>query len=135
VIKAIQHNPVTEQLLHIDFQHIHKKEKIRATIPIHFAGEAPGVKEGGVMDIHLHEIVVRCLPDDMPSHIAVEISNLKLGDTIHLRDLKLPNVDFELTPETSVISVLIPKKVEEVAKPVVVEEAAAVSEESAEIEE
>lgn len=131
VIKTIQHNPVTGELLHIDFQHIHKKEKIKAVVPIHSIGEPPGVEQGGILDIHLHEIVVRCLPDEMPSHIDVDISNLGIGQTIHLADITLPNVEFELTLETSVVSILAPRKIEEV-KPVEVEEVVGVAAEEGE---
>jgi large subunit ribosomal protein L25 len=118
LIKAIQHNPITNQLLHIDFQHIQKKEKIKVNIPIHVHGEAPGIKEGGVLDQHLHEVMVKCLPDDIPSRIDVDVSSLKLGDTIHIKDLPIANVEFEVKPETSVVSVLIPKIEKEVPKPV-----------------
>lgn len=114
LIKAIQHNPTDGRLLHIDFQHISKKEKIKATIPIHLIGEAPGVKKGGLLDQHLHEVVIRCLPDDMPSHIDVDISNLDIGKTIHLRDITISNIEFEIKPETPIVSILAPK-VEKVA--------------------
>lgn len=130
VIKAIQHNPTNSELFHIDFQHIHKEEKIRATIPIHPTGTPPGIEKGGILDIHLHEVVVKCYPDKMPSHIDVDVSHLDLDQTIHLRDLKVPDVEFELSPETTVVSILIPRKVEEV-KPEV-EEAVAVEAEAGE---
>lgn len=117
VIKSIQHNPVTDELLHIDFQHIHKGEKIKALVPIHTLGEAPGIKQGGMLDIHLHEVRVKCLPADIPSHIDVDISSLDLGDTIHLRDLKIPNVEFETTGDTAVVSVLVPRAVVAEVKP------------------
>ncbi len=122
VIKAIQHNPVTDELLHIDFQHIHKKEKIRATVPIHIIGEAPGVEKGGILDQRVHEIVVKCLPADMPSHIDVDISQLELGDTIHLGDFDVPNIEYEMTKETPIVSVLVPRAVVAEAKPVAAEE-------------
>jgi large subunit ribosomal protein L25 len=122
LIKAIQHNPVTDELLHIDFQHIHKKEKIKATIPIHIVGEAPGVEKGGILDQHLHEIVVKCLPADMPARIDVDVSQLELGDTIHLYDISVPNTEFEITKETPVVSVLVPRAVVAEAKPVAAEE-------------
>jgi len=121
VIKTIQHDPTNDELLHIDFQHIHKKEKIKAAIPIHTVGEAPGIEQGGILDQHLHEVVVRCLPDEMPSHIDVDVSHLELGASIHLKDITLTNVDFELTPETTVITILVPRAVE-VAPKVEVEE-------------
>lgn len=121
VIKAIQHNPVTGNLLHIDFQHIHKKEKIKATIPIHIIGTAPGIEKGGILDHHLHEVVVKCLPADMPSHIEVDVSQLDLGQTIHLYDVELPNTEFDMTQETPVVSVLVPRAVVAEAKPAIEE--------------
>ena len=109
VIKSIQHNPVTGELLHIDFQHIHKKEKIRASIPIHLIGVAPGIKKGGIQDQHLYDVVVKCLPAELPSHIDVDISALDLGQTIHLGDVDLPQVEFELPKESTIVSMLIPR--------------------------
>jgi large subunit ribosomal protein L25 len=126
VIKSLQQNPMSEELMHIDFQHIHKKEKVKATVPIHAIGEAPGVKKGGIMDVHLHEVVVRCLPDALPSHIDVDVSNLDLGETVHLRDLTVDNVEYELSLDTTVISILVPRALEVEVKPPVEEEAVAV---------
>lgn len=122
VIKAIQHNPVTGELLHIDFQHIHKKEKIKATVPIHIVGEAPGLEKGGILDQRLHEIVVKCLPADMPARIDVDVSQLDLGETIHLYDINVPNTEFEVTKETPIVSVLVPRAVVAEAKPAAAEE-------------
>ncbi len=132
VIKAIQHNPITDELLHIDFQHIHKKEKIKATVPIHIVGEPPGVKKGGILDQRLHEVVVRCLPADMPSHIDVDVSQLDLGQTIHLYDIDLPLVDFDLAKESAVVSILVPRAVVVEEKPEVEEEAVVEGEEKEE---
>jgi large subunit ribosomal protein L25 len=130
VIKAVQHDPTTSELFHIDFQHIHREEKIRTTVPIHPIGAPPGVEKGGILDLHLHEVVVKCYPDKMPSRIDVDVSHLDLDQSIHLRDLKIPDIEFELSPETTVVSILIPRKVEEV-KPEV-EEAVAVEAEAGE---
>jgi large subunit ribosomal protein L25 len=134
VIKSLQQNPMSEELMHIDFQHIHKKEKVKATVPIHAVGEAPGVKKGGIMDVHLHEVVVRCLPDALPSHIDVDVSNLDLGETVHLRDLVTENVEYELSLDTTVVSILVPRALEVEVKPPVEEEAVAAEEEVTEEE-
>ncbi len=134
VIKTIQHNPTTGEILHIDFQHLHKKEKIKTAVPIHAIGEAPGVKQGGILDQHLHEVIVRCLPDEMPPHIDVDISQLELGQSIHLKDIALPNVEFELNPETTVVSVLVPRAVEVAPKAEVSEEVEVEGEEGVEEE-
>lgn len=128
VIKALQHNPLTDTIAHIDFQHIHKKERIRANVPIHLVGEAPGVKNGGILDVHLHEVEVRCLPDALPSHIDVDVSNLNLGSVIHLRDVAVTDVEFELSANTTIVSVLVPRALEAEAKPAAAEEVAAAEE-------
>jgi large subunit ribosomal protein L25 len=128
VIKSIQHNPATDQLLHIDFQHIHEKEKIRALVPIHLVGEAPGIKKGGILDHHLHEVTIRCLPADIPSHIDVDISSLGIGRTVHLYDIKHEKWEFEHGDDTPVVSVLVPRAVVAEVKPVAVAEGEAVPE-------
>lgn len=124
VIKAIQHNPITDELLHVDFQHIHKKEKIKATIPVHISGTSPGIEKGGILDQHLHEVVVKCLPVHIPSCIDIDVTNLDLGQTVHLKDIDLPNVEFEISEETSIVTVLIPKAVAAEVKPEAEEEIA-----------
>jgi large subunit ribosomal protein L25 len=134
VIKTLQQNPLTDSLLHIDFQHIHKKEKIRATVPIHTKGAAPGIEKGGILDVHLHEVEVRCLPDALPSHLEIDISNLDLGDAIHLRDLTVPNIEFELSSDTTLVSVLVPRALEVEVKPPAEEEVVAAEEGAAEEE-
>lgn len=123
LVKAIQHDPRNGDLLHIDFQHIQQKEKIKATVPIHLRGECPGIKQGGVLEQHLHEVIVRCLPDNLPSRIDVDISQLTMGRSIHLKDLQIPDVEFEVTLDTSVVGCHAPK-VEKVAPKPVAEEGA-----------
>jgi large subunit ribosomal protein L25 len=113
IIKSIQRNPINDQLLHIDFQKIHATERITVTVPIIFSGSAPGVKDGGIVDYHLREVPLRALADDIPAHLAVDISELKLGQSIHLADLKLKKVESLLALETPIVSVLVPKVVEE----------------------
>jgi large subunit ribosomal protein L25 len=121
VIKSIQQSPITGELLHVDFQHIHKKEKVRTAVPIHLIGEAPGLKESGIMEQNLHEVVVKCLPADIPSHIDVDISALNLGQSIHLYDINLPKIEFELSKETPIVSMTVPRAVVVEAKPEAVE--------------
>ncbi len=124
VIKSIQHNPITGKLLHIDFQHIHKKEKLRTSVPIHLIGEAPGLKEGGILEQNLHEVMIKCLPTDMPAYIDVDISALDLDQAIHLYDIEMPNVEFELSKETPIVSMIVPKAVAVEVKPEAPEEGA-----------
>jgi len=93
VIKDLQRHPFKPTLLHIDFQRITGNEKISMHVPLHFTGEdiAPGVKvDKGIVTHMATEIEVRCLPDFLPEFIGVDLSTLKVGESIHISELKLP---------------------------------------------
>lgn len=94
VVKNIQRHPFKPQILHVDFQRISAHEKLHMHVPLHFMGEdlAPGVKqEGGIFAKLMVEVEVHCLPADLPEFIAVDVSELKLHESIHLSQLKLPH--------------------------------------------
>lgn len=93
VLKDLHRHPSKPKILHADFMRVSAKTKITMQIPLHFQGEelAPGVKiQGGVVSHQMTEIEVRCLPGNLPEFIEVDISNLSIGDAIHLSQLKLP---------------------------------------------
>ncbi|MCD6047804.1 MAG: rplY [Gammaproteobacteria bacterium] len=93
VLKDLQRHPYRPIIVHVDFQRITGNEKITMHVPLHFSGEdvAPGVKiDKGIVTHLVTEIEVRCLPKDLPEFIAVDLSNLKLGESVHISDLKLP---------------------------------------------
>ncbi|MBI4368045.1 MAG: 50S ribosomal protein L25 [Candidatus Omnitrophica bacterium] len=114
VIKEIQHNPLTDAIRHIDFNTISLTEKIKVKVPLHVRGEAPGVKEGGVLDVVHHEIEVECLPTDIPERLDADISVMKIGDTIHIREITFPpGVVSELPADEVVIAIHVPKVEEE----------------------
>ncbi len=115
LIKEIQHNVLTDEVEHVDFQVISLTEKIKVQVPVRVIGEAPGVKEGGVLDVVHHEIEVECLPTQIPERIDVEITSLKIGSAIHMKELIIPKgVSFTL-PEDEVIIAVHAPKAEEVA--------------------
>ena len=90
LIKEIQQDPVKRGILHVDFNEISLTEKITVDVEVVAQGEPVGVKqEGGLLDHPLRELKVQCLPADIPKHIDVDVSQLKLNDSIHVRDLKL----------------------------------------------
>lgn len=126
VIKLIQRHPISLKLMHIDFQKVSAQEKISVAVPIILKGidQSIGVKSGGILEHHLREVPLKAQFDKIPTHIEVDISNLKLGHSIHLTDLKLEGVEFMLPTDTTIVTILAPRKVEEVVTPVAVEEAA-----------
>lgn len=92
VLKAVHRHPWKTSVLHLDFYRINEKEKLDMTIPIHFKGaeESPGVIEGGVVSHQMNDLEVRCLPSDLPEFIEIDISGLKMDETLHLSQIKLP---------------------------------------------
>ncbi|MFA6378715.1 MAG: 50S ribosomal protein L25, partial [Candidatus Omnitrophota bacterium] len=117
VIKEMQHDPVGDQVTHVDFARISLKEKIEVKVPVVAQGEPLGVKKGGgSLEHHLWEIKIVCLPTQIPQHINVEVSHLDLNQSILVKDLVLPEgVVAHHDPETIVMTVVPPMK-EEAAK-------------------
>src|SRR3989338_10538135 len=92
VLKALMRHPVKPRILHMDFLRINTKEKLTMRVPLHFLGEAkaPGIKDMGVLSKLITHLDVSCLPADLPEFIAVDISGLKIGDSIHMSAIQLP---------------------------------------------
>ena len=93
LLKDIQHHPYKQVVLHMDFQRVDANKAVHVHIPLHFIGEdvAPGVKhEGGAISHVVMEVEVVCLPKDIPAFIEVDLSEMHLGDIIHLTDINLP---------------------------------------------
>src|SRR5438874_11856377 len=119
MVQEVQHSPVGGDVLHIDFHAVSMDEKIEADVPLEPAGTANGVKNfGGLLEQSLRALAVSCLPRDLPDKISVDVSNLNIGDSIHVRDIKLPNeVAAKVQPELTVFSVLAPIVEEEPVAP------------------
>jgi len=115
IVKEEQLNPVTDRLVHIDFKRISLTEEIEVVIPVVAKGEPAGVKsEGGSLDHLIWELDVFCMPMSIPEKIEIDVSHLKVGDAIHVKDIIFPaNVKTHHDPETVVFSVVPPRKEEE----------------------
>jgi len=119
IIYEIQRDPVTDNIIHIDFFQVRMDEEIETEVEIEFVGESLAVRDlGGVLVKNMDEIEVRCLPGDLPSRIDIDISVLnKFEDRICVKDLKIPeNVKIDLDPETVVALVAPPRSEEELGK-------------------
>ncbi len=127
VIKEVQRDKIKRNIIHIDFQHLHAGEKITLHVPVVPVGTAIGVKEGGLLEVVHRELEIRCLPKNIPEHIEINIENLKVGDSIHIGEIELPEgVEIMEDPEIPVITIMAPKKhaaVEETEETAVEEEA------------
>lgn len=114
LIKEIQHNPVTDEITHIDFNEISLTKTIRVKVPLVAKGESIGVKQdGGVLDHVLWELEIECLPTQIPKAIDVDVANLKIGDSLHVKDLVVPQEIKVLNDkEATVLAVVMPTKEE-----------------------
>jgi len=126
LVQEIQHSPVGGDILHVDFHAISMDEKIQAEVPLEPVGIANGVKNfGGLLEQSLRSLPIECLPRDLPDRLTVDVSNLNIGDSIHVRDIQLPSgVTAKAQPDLTAFSVLAPV-VEEEPVPIAAEGAAA----------
>ncbi len=96
MIRDLQVDPISRRIIHIDFQRIDLKEKVKVQVPIELNGEPIGVRiEGGVLDFVTREVEVECLPNNIPQSIEIDVSELAIGDHIEAKDLSIPD-DVEL---------------------------------------
>lgn len=109
LVREVQKHVVRDNVLHVDFYQIHAGEKVTVEIPIRITGTSPGVKLGGILQHSLSEIEVRCLPDQIPETIVIDVSELGIGDSIHVRDITPPpGVEFYVDKDRTVCSVMAP---------------------------
>lgn len=118
-IKAIQHNPATDKIDHVDFMVISLTEKITVKVPVLLlhVDDAPGVKEGGVIDLVHREIEVECLPTQIPEKIEIDVKEMKINDSVHVQDLVLPQGVKCMLPVEEVVFAIHAPRQEEVAAP------------------
>jgi large subunit ribosomal protein L25 len=108
-----QHDPVKENLLHIDMKRIDLTKRIRVKVPIHTVGDPKGVKlQGGLHELITREIEVECLPDDIPEQFTVEVGELMLNQSIRAGEIKLPDTITLVSPPEAVISHVVALKAE-----------------------
>ncbi len=116
IIKDISKHVVTDKIIHIDFLRVAMDKKIDIKVRIKFIGEPYGVKtQGGIAEYDMRELNVRCLPKDIPEEIPIDISSLKIGDSIRVKDLKFDKFEIRENPENLIISIISAK--EEIVTP------------------
>ena len=126
ILRDVQFDPVTDRPIHFDLQGLHPDEKLTIEVPVVLTGGTPiGVRNGGILQHSIHKVEVSCLPAHIPGKIEINIGNLEMNHSIHVRDLSIPNVTILENTDASVVGVIPPTVVKE-AEPgaAVVEEAA-----------
>lgn len=115
LIRDVQYDPLDHKILHLDFQHISLTEAIEVDVPVHLVGIALGVKDGGgILEHPLREVKVRCLPTAIPTAIDVDVTALNIGDSLHVRDLVVSNLEVLSDPNATIALVSAPTAIEEV---------------------
>jgi large subunit ribosomal protein L25 len=115
IIKEIQRHPIRQSILHIDFEKISLKEKLVASVPVVLKGEAKGVNEGGMLEHHLWEVEVECLPTNIPTELTIDVSALNIGDSLYVKDLEL-SAEVVMKTELEEIVVSVAAQKEEVVE-------------------
>ena len=136
IVKDQQRHPVRDHIMHLDLLEVRLDEKIQTTVGVHVEGgeEAPGVKEGGVLEHVTHQLNIEALPTAIPDYIAVDVSGMEIAATMHLSELTAPEgVEFlDDLEETIIATVVVPTEVEE---PEIEEETELVGEDGEPLEE
>lgn len=108
--REIQRDAIRGSFWHVDFLEVSRDQTIAVDVPIHVVGESVGVKQGGVLEHHLWDLHVECLPGDVPEGIEVDISALEVGDSLKVSDLAVPSGVTVLTgADESVLAVVVPQ--------------------------
>ncbi|WP_239618977.1 50S ribosomal protein L25 [Cohnella mopanensis] len=111
MLSEVQRDPLSRQILHIDFHRIDLNAKISTAARLDVTGVSPGEKEGGMLQLTLHEIEIECYPKDIPDFIAVDVGRLEIGEHLTIGELTLPNgVEATQDPDTVILAVLAPQK-------------------------
>lgn len=111
LIRAVQRDPLSHEILHLDFQEVSLTERVRVEVPVHLIGTPPGVKDqGGILQQITRAIEVECRATDIPSYVDADVSQLMIGDSIHVRDLVIQNAEI-LSPGDDTIAAVVPPTV------------------------
>ncbi len=136
IIKELQADPTTDELLSVDFQWVSLTEEISVTVAIRLEGLAAGVQAGGVLDQSLYEVHVSCLPTNIPEELHLNVDALEIGDSLHVSDIAAPEGAMILAASEEIVVTVRPPTVIAEPEPEVEEEEGEVPEgEEAEVEE
>jgi large subunit ribosomal protein L25 len=114
ILREVQFDPISDRVNHIDLIILHAGEKVKIDIPVTLVGTAQGAKDGGVIDFAMHKLTINVLPDQIPTHIDVDISGLTIGHGVHVKDLPLNEAYTIMADENAtIVSCVAPKVVEE----------------------
>ena len=116
LVKEIQYHPVTDEIIHIDFQKVKEDEKISLEVAVRSAGEAQGVKLGGLLVQMLNSVTVKCKPAEIPEFLEIDVTEMEMNTNLFVKDITLPeDVEMITAEDIAVVSVQEPKEEKEEA--------------------
>jgi large subunit ribosomal protein L25 len=115
IVKAVQRDVTKGGFKHVDFWAVRMNQTIQTSVALHFLGEAPGVKTGGVMMHNIQQVAIEALPANLPESLEVDISGLEVGDSVHISDIAVPEGVTILDPLEEIVASVVPpaKAIEE----------------------
>jgi large subunit ribosomal protein L25 len=126
IIRSLHRDPVTGEYEHVDLYQVSMKKKLHMSIHVHLTGIAAGVKNsGGILEHVTREIGIACLPLDIPERIEIDVTNLEIGDSVHVRNIKLEKVDILTDIDQTIATVVPPTVIKTEAAPTTAEAATA----------
>lgn len=109
ILKDIQFDPVSDKIVHFDLYGFIQGQKMTVEVPVVLKGTSIGVREGGIIQHLIHKTTIHCLPKDLPTSIELDITNLKMGESILVRNMNMEGIEFELPKDTAFVSVVTPR--------------------------
>ncbi|MFH1687985.1 MAG: 50S ribosomal protein L25 [bacterium] len=114
VVRDVQRDPITSKITHIDFHAVSMTKPLSISIPIIYSGTPVGVKvDGGIMQVTMRELEISCLPADIPDQLKLDVSGLGIGDSIHVRDVEIPNVKIISPAQRTMVVIAAPTVIKE----------------------
>ena len=111
-LKVVDYDPITDEPKHVDFYHPDVGHPLKLHVPVKITGEAQGVKSGGILNVLFNTVRVHGLPKDVPALITIDVTELDLGESIHVRDIDFGDVEPMLPPERTIVTVIAPRGME-----------------------
>jgi large subunit ribosomal protein L25 len=109
ILKEVTFDPITDRATHFDLLGVSATEVVRVEVPLLLVGTAAGQREGGVVDVLLHKLEIECLPKDLPEHIDVDITDLAIGQSLHVRDVKAENLTILSSEDATIVAITPPR--------------------------
>jgi len=108
-VKVVDYDPITDEPKHVDFYYPDAGRAVKLEVPVKITGEAQGVKTGGILNVLFNTIPVYGLPKDIPHLITIDVSDLDMGEGVHIHEIDLGEVEAMLPPERTIVTVIAPR--------------------------